>query len=345
MSEQYSIPEKDEMREAFGLTRLGDEMYNDMVALISVLNDYDGPVAFEHALLRAHEEYDYSISPDDDRAGKNHKNRIDRLGEWNPEAAQRIVGRIPRKDIWTEMALSTLSDDEITGNNMHTVQQRCIDMSETRANEYNQANAKDIQERVIENVEFAAEEYDSIGEFIDDAIEQATVIASKEIPDRIESRKQGTKSSGGSVNEEIVRQALRNEGIEELDKLDNSKREYFTCKTNDADLTVVHTSSDLLRVEVKSSNLRERAGRAGGAGNNWILLGFVNDAASLSHMIEEGNNQRPPLRDAYRLVYAPESVVTNVNPQTRQQNRTTFLRPINQFPGDMSYYLSNGTLP
>lgn len=74
--ETFVLPDKDQFRDAIEQDSLQQRIYDDMVALVKVINEYDHPIAFEYLLHRAHEDYGYSIDPNKENALSTHKKRL-----------------------------------------------------------------------------------------------------------------------------------------------------------------------------------------------------------------------------------------------------------------------------
>src|SRR6056297_2733901 len=195
-SEKLVLPNKDDFRDKIGQNSLQQKIYDDMTALVRVINKYDQPIAFEYLLYRAYEDYGYSIEPDDENAFDKHKSRLDKLAKYDVSIYSQVVGRIPESDVWIDLALDRIDADEVTAENINNVQKTCSKMGTERREAYYNATKRELQERTLRNTNY--EEYETRDELVDDIIDDVTSVAVDILPQRQESMRQGSQSSAGS---------------------------------------------------------------------------------------------------------------------------------------------------
>lgn len=348
---ELTLPGQDDFADATGKQYVSDTVYNDMVALTKVINEYDHSIAFEYVLHRAHEDYGYSIEPDE---FSKHKGRLDRLAVYDRSVYWHVVGRIPRSDIWVEMALEYIGEDEVTGDNLNEVQKACVEIGSQRGEAYFDATKRELQERALNDVE--APDYASTGNLVDDVINNVTSIAAKVLPQRQESKRQGGQSSAGNANEEIAAQSLKSHGLEEGERGSGCD---LTEKTSDDSDLIVYDDRDAERyVEVKSTAARERVGRAVDDDEDeyWALLGFFTSTAEVRNGVLFSNNQTPAWSETTDVAYVPPGVVKEVRELDDERNDgpsastlrnddgQLYLRANNLFPEDMASLNENGRL-
>ncbi|MFB6175692.1 MAG: hypothetical protein ABEI99_00850, partial [Halobaculum sp.] len=303
------VPSAAEVADALDQNSVGDRVYDDLVSLIRVLNDYSHPIPFEYAHFRAYHDYGFSRPPDHDRANDRLKDRLDRLGRWNPETVHRVVGRIPEASVWLDAVRAKRGLDPVSSANMNEVQQACVSVSDEREALYREATGRELQERALEAAGVASlsaetvgelvdglsrsdslpSDADSVGQVVDSVVHDMVELAISELPDREKSRSQGTKSSGGRTNELIVHRVLQSEGLRP--ESESSGPPCFAeSESDDADV-LVESAHGQLSVEVKSSNLRERGRRAIGDDGEWVIIGFFDEASEVRNDVLEGNEQ------------------------------------------------------
>jgi len=324
-----------------------------MVALADAISDYDRPIAFEHVLEHAYEEYGYNVDPNDDDAFGTHKDRLDKLATYDNSVWYHVVGRIPRADIWVDMALDHVGADDVTSETLNTVQEACVEIGENRSNQYFEATKQELQNRACPDID--ASEYDSRDELVADVAEAIAKEAVTILPQRQESMRQGGQSSAGNANEELASQVLQSHGLE-LGEGD-SDCDFREKTNNDSDLIVYDADGDKRFVEVKSTAARERVGRAVGKNDQyWVLFGFFNDYSEVRNGILFENNQTPAWSDTTNVAYSPPETVAGVKAEDtkkedgesayrlRNSEGKLYLRSNTIFARDMAALNSTGEL-
>ncbi|MHC3382114.1 hypothetical protein [Haloarcula sp. H-GB5] len=357
MTERYEIPDKSDLAEAIGQQRLSQEMYDDLSALVSVVNDYEKSIPFEYALYRAHHDYDYSLSPEseDDNLYDKHKGRLDKIGRWNEKIVGDVVGRIPHVGVWVEFVTSELGYDTVSEQNLNKIQKACVRIGDERKEEYYKACGREFQERVLEDSDSTLANSGTIGDFIDEVINNFSRLAGEEFPSRINAGKQGGKSSAGSANEELARRLLISEGLD--NESDSESGDFTTKGDDDSDIIVFGHEDQSMFVEVKSTSIRERVRRSlMGEGDYWCLFGFFNDANKVRSEVLEGNRQGDPWSEQSGVAYVPAGKVAEIEAvdnkeddersvyTLRNEDDLLYLRANNLFAQDMAQFTKTGEL-
>lgn len=351
--ETIDLPGKDEFRDQIGQNSLREKIYEDMVALVNVINEYEQPIAFEYLLHRAHADYGYSIDPESENSFSKHKARLDKLAQYEVSVYSRVVGRIPKASTWIDLALERIDGEEVTPDNLNEVQKTCTEMGEERADAYYNATKRELQERVLRDIDLG--EYERKEKLANEIVEKATSKAVGIIPQRQESMRQGGQSSAGNANEKIASRALEHHGLR---KGERGRDCDFTVSTgNDADLIVYGSDDEEIPVEIKSTSARERVGRAAPNDDEyWVLFGFFRDASEVRNGILFENDQTPEWSSTTDVAYAPPETVAAIGEidskrddarsayHLRNEDDKLYLRANNLFPKDMASLSDTGEL-
>jgi hypothetical protein len=352
-SEPIVLPDKDKFRDEIEQDSLQQRIYDDMVALVEVINEYDHPIAFEYLLHRAYNEHGYSIDLDKANAFDTHKNRLNKLAKYEKSVYHHVVGRIPESGIWLKMALDWIDADEVTADNLNEVQKACTEMGNERANDYHDATKRELQERALSDIDISS--YETTGDLVDEIIDNVTTVAAKVIPQRQESMRQGGQSSAGHANEKIASRILEHHGLQKGDR--KSGCDFTTSTSDDADIIVSRNNGDEVFIEVKSTSVRERVGRAAPDDDEyWALFGFFGDERDVRNGILFGNDQTYAWSATTNVAYVPPETVSDVKDedaksndshsayQLRNDDGKLYLRANNLFARDMASLNNTGEL-
>lgn len=359
VTDSISLPEKDTFRDKIDQRSLKKEIFDDMTALVKTINKFDEPIAFEFLLKHASNQYGYSIDPSSNNALRKHKGRLDKLAKYDPTVYLHVVGRIPTAEVWIDLALKRIEAGEVTGANLNQLQQACTALQEDISEEYYDATKREIQRLTLAEIDI--DNFESTEELVETLLEEVTDSAIEILPERQESMRQGGQSSAGSANEEIVRRSLSFAGLDiGEDKADCD----VIQNTENADLILYDATGAQWSIEIKSTAVRERTGRAiqiedsdtDGHPVRWVLFGFFETASEIRSAILEGNDQKQPLKESTDLVYLPPTTLQEVR-RLDKQNLTKsasqltnadgklLLRANTVFPEDMRSLTNSVELP
>ena len=358
VADSISLPEKDTFRDAIGQKQLSQDIYDDMTALVNTINEFDEPIAFEFLLEHSFNEYEYTIDPASDNALDKHKGRLDKLAKYDPTVCLHAVGRIPTSEVWIDLALEKIKATEVTGANLNQLQQTCTSLQQTISEEYYAATKRELKRRTLSDIDIDA--FESNTELADELLKEVTNSAIEILPKRQESMSQGSQSSAGSANEEIVQQSLSSAG---LDIGENKADCDVIQNTENADLILYDANDSQWSIEIKSTAVRERAGRAVQTEDSdtetqpdrWVLFGFFESASEIRSTILNGNDQNQPLKDSTDVVYLPPATLQAVRKQDQTATESAssltnadgklLLRANTVFPEDMGSLTNSGELP
>lgn len=351
-SVDITLPDKDDLVDKINQKTLAQRIYDDLSALVQVINQYDEPIAFEYLLHRA-QEYGYSIDPKSDNANQKHKSRLDKLARYEPSIYFHVVGRIPQSHIWVDMAIQHIGASEVNSENLNNVQRACVELGDDQSKKYFDATKRELQERALNEIDIS--DYNSAGELVDGIVRQVAANAVDILPQRQESRRQGSQSSAGHANEEIATRVLREYDLEEGER--DSGCDFTTDTQNDSDLIIYDVDDVNWFIEIKSEGVRERVGRAVGNNDaNWAIFGFFTDASEVRNGVLNGNQQTPAWPNTTDVAYVPAAVIEEVftldadtdDDQTAATRANSdgdlYLRANNVFAKDIHSLVTTGSL-
>lgn len=251
------------------------------------------------------------------------------------------------------MALDRINADEVTADNLNEVQGECTEMGDERGDEYHNATKRELQERVLSDIDIS--DYETTGNLVDDIINNVTSVAVDVLPQRQESMRQGGQSSAGHANEKIATQILEHRGLKRGER--NSGCDFATSTSNDADLIIYRNNGDEIFVEVKSTSVRERVGRATPDDDGyWALFGFFRNKRDVRNGILFGNDQTYAWSATTDVAYVPPETVSDVKDEDAKSNDShsayrlrnddekLYLRANNLFAQDMTSLNNTGEL-
>lgn len=344
--EQFDLPGRTNFRDELGQSRMNQRIYNDYCLIVDLVNEADEPLAFEFAFTQA-KERDFS-------AGKNpFKQRVKSLFDWNPKLLDWIIGQYPRYDTWVSVGAYHAGVSSVNSNTLNEVQRECTEKGREMRNAYSEASLREFQTRALNDGLGEDTLSDGLGEVVDTVMEEVAHMCADELPDRIESVTQASKSIAGDANEEICIRCLEALGYSNGSRTDGHE---FTDDGDDADV-IVFSSSGQLNVEIKSAATRERASRSlMGEEHPWVLFSFFDDANEVRNRMLRGNQQGTKWIDSSIAAYVPPRTLRKVEEldddrddgknayKYQTDDGQLFLRSNTEFAEDMRQYRESGQL-
>jgi len=355
MSSEFVPPSDDVFADLKGQDSINPGTYNDLKNIIGVVNEAEEPLAFEHVRLLAEERgFDGSHA--------TFKKRVKLLFDWEPELLDWIVGQHPKAVSWVDVGAHQEDVDTVECATMNDVKRGCTEKGDLMKEEYAKASMQEFQARALENGLDSGDLTGGLADVVDAVMSEVAMIAADELPTRVESVNQATKSIAGDANEEIYNRCLRSIGYSSGDE--------FAEEGDDADLVVFsQTPGDCLNAEVKSEKSRERASRSlMDEENPWILCSFFDDPNEVRNGMFDGNDQGTRWIKSSVAAYVPPSTLDDVKALDKKNAKKEdaydyrtdsdlwgfdgadafddllFLRSNEEFAADMQHYREHGTL-
>ncbi|WP_089649683.1 hypothetical protein [Halobacterium hubeiense] len=355
MAAEFTVPGKAEFADLKGQKRVQQDTYDDLRTIIEVVNEAEEPLAFEHVQLLA-EERGF------DGSDNTFKKRVKLLFDWKPALLDWIVGQHPKAVSWVDVGARHVDVEDVTCATMNNVKRGCAEKGDLMKDEYAKASMREFQARSLENSLETADLTGGLPDVVDAVMSEIAMIAADELPSRVQSINQATKSIAGDANEEIYNRCLRSIGYSSGDE--------FSEEGDDADLIVFsEISNGCLNAEVKSEKSRERASRSlMDEKNPWVLCSFFDDEKEVRNGMFDGNDQGTRWIESSVAAYVPPSTLADVKVLDEKvddgneayEHRTNadlwgfdgaeafddflFLRSNEEFAADMQHYREYGTL-
>jgi len=343
--DRFEIPNRTDFRDELGQSRMSNRIYDDYSLLVDIVNEADAPLAFEHAFAQA-KERDFS-------AGKDpFKKRVKTLFDWNPKLLNWIVGQYPKYDTWVDVGARHAGVSSVNSDTLNEVQQGCTEKGRIMRNAYAEASLREFQVRALDDGLGEDTLSGGLGEVVDAVMDDVAHMCADELPDRIESVTQASKSIAGDANEAICVRCLETLGYSNGPRADDHE---FTNDSEDADI-IVFLSDGQLNVEVKSAATRERASRSLMGGEKWVLFAFFDDPNEVRSRMMYGNRQGTKWIESSIAAYVPPRTLGKVKQidderdngheayKYRNDNGQLFLRSNTEFAEDMRQYRESGQL-
>jgi hypothetical protein len=333
---EFKLPNKDSLRDELGQKSFRKDIYTDLGVLIDIINERNKPISVQELVREAKkkDEYDQDIG-DGELITNKDKSRINKLYRWEPSISYHIVGKYPPKEVWLENAKDVLDADEVNSENIHEIQYASEKLSNWEKEQYYDASGREFKKIVLSRLENPDELNN------EDLLQKAMELAIRDLPDRINSVNNASLKASGDSNETIPERALESEGLE--------KGEDFEMNTDDEDILIHDDGGDRsLRVECKSKNLRERAGRAAmDDDSELVLFSSFDDSDTVSRQTFSGNSQGEALKSNTALLYAPPETVSDASKEARELSlsKGRYLRANNRFPIDMAEFNRGNDFP
>lgn len=344
--ERFELPDRVDFRDELEQSRMERRIYNDYSLIVDLVNEADEPLAFEYVFAQA-KERGFS-------KGKNpFKRRVKTLFDWDPKLLDWIVGQYPRYDTWVSVGARHAGVSSVDSSTLNEVQRGCAEKGRELRNAYSEASLREFQARALNDGLGEDTLSGGLGEVVDTVMEVVAHMCADELPDRIESVTQASKSIAGDANEEICVRCLEALGYSNGPRTDGHE---FTDDGDDADV-IVFSSSGLLNVEIKSAATRERASRSlMGEEHPWVLFSFFDDANEVRNRMLRGNQQGTKWIDSSIAAYVPPRTLGKVEEldddrddgknayKHQTDDGQLFLRSNTEFVEDMQQYRESGQL-
>jgi|AntDeeMetagen134_2_1112570.scaffolds.fasta_scaffold03875_2 hypothetical protein len=298
---RFELPDRVDFCDELEQSRMERRIYDDYSLIVDLVNEVDEPLAFEEAYAQA-EERGFSASEDP------FKQRVKTLFDWNSDLLNWIVGQFPRHDTWVDVGAQHASVSSVNSETLNEVQQGCTEKGNEMRDRYAEASLREFQSRAIEDRLQENTPSDRLGEVVDVVMDEVAHLCADELPDRIESITQASKSIAGDANEEICVRCLETLGYSNGPRTDGHE---FTGGGDDADI-IVFSSDNQLNVEVKSAATRERASRSLMGEEQWVLFSFFDDASEVRSRMLSGNRQGSKWIKSSIAAYVPPRTLHEV---------------------------------